>query len=94
MNKIYEDANDQHVVGTYVYVKNNKVYIDSKCTESISAEDLKNLFYKGLILVDDTKEYKPLSMVTSGNSIGLTYLTTDGSTTNAKIITVYSKEHV
>ena len=93
MNKIYEDANDQHVVGTYVYVKNGKAYSDETCKVGITAETLKDLFYKGVVIVDTKKEYKPVAMTENSGTITLTYVTADTTPTTAKLATVQSVEN-
>lgn len=91
MERIYEDANDQHVVGTFVYVKTGKAYSDDECKVGIVAEALKDIFYKGAVIVDTKKEYKPVSMTETSGTVTLTYVTTDSSTaTTAKLATVQS----
>lgn len=91
MERIYEDANDQHVVGTFVYVKTGKAYSDAECKVGIVAEALKDIFYKGAVIVDTKKEYKPVSMTETSGTVTLTYVTTDSSTaTTAKLATVQS----
>lgn len=91
MERIYEDANDQHIVGTFVYVKTGKAYSDEECKVGVAADDLKNLFYKGVVIVDTKKEYKPVAMTETSGTVTLTYVTTDSSTaTTAKLATVQS----
>lgn len=97
MDKIYEDYKDQHVVAVYVYKKvgDTYAYADSAKTVKIEAATLKDLFQKGIIIVDGTIEYKPVSFGIA-NSIGtLTYVKTDGTTaTTAVLGTLVSKEYV
>lgn len=93
MKKIFEDAKDQHVAGTFVYVKSGKAYSDSECKKGIDAETLKDLFYKGVLIVDNKKEYKALFMAEESGTVSLTYLTADSSTpTTAKLVTLQSVE--
>ena len=93
MEKIFEDAKDQHVAGTFVYVKSGKAYSDSECKKGIDAETLKDLFYKGAVIVDTKKEYKPVTMSDESGTVTLTYVTADSSTvTTAKLATVQSVE--
>lgn len=55
MDKIYEDANDQHVRANVVYRNhaNKNVYVDKEYTISIDADTLINLFLKGTVLICD-----------------------------------------
>lgn len=91
MERIYEDANDQHIVGTFVYVKTGKAYSDIDYKKGIQAEALKDLYYKGAVIVDTKKEYKPVAMNEDSGTVTLTYVTTDSTTaTTAKLATVQS----
>ena len=91
MERIYEDANDQHIVGTFVYVKTGKASSDAECKKGITAEALKDLYYKGAVIIDTKKEYKPVSMDNISGTVTLTYVTTDsGTATTAKLATVQS----
>lgn len=90
MNVIFEDAKDQHVAGTYVYVKTGKAYCDADCKIGMTAEVLKDLFYKGAVIVDTKKEYKPVIMSEASGTVTLTYVTADSTPTTAKLATVQS----
>ena len=90
MDRIYEDANDQHIVGTFVYVKTGKAYSDAECKKGITAEALKDLYYKGAVIVDTKKEYKPVIMSEASGTVTLTYVTADSTPTTAKLATVQS----
>jgi hypothetical protein len=90
MERIYEDANDQHIVGTFVYVKTGKAYSDTDCKVGVPAEMLKDLFYKGAVIVDNKKEYKPVAMNEASGTVTLTYVTADTTPTTAKLATVQS----
>ena len=89
MERIYEDANDQHIVGTFIYVKTGKAYSDTDCKVGVTAEMLKDLYYKGVVIVDNKKEYKPVAMNEASGTVTLTYVTADTPTT-AKLATVQS----
>ena len=55
MDKIYEDANDQHVRANIVYRNDAdaKVYVDKEYTIGIDADTLMNLFLKNNVLICD-----------------------------------------
>lgn len=94
MNKIYEKYDDCHVIGTRVYVKanDNYAYADSTLKEKIDAETLKDLFVKGLIIVDGGNLYKAVSCKTASNVTTITYVKTNATTvTTADLATLRSK---
>lgn len=97
MDRIYEHADDLHVRATYIYAKASDAYAyaDSGKTVKIPASDLKNLFHKGVIIVDGTVEYAPVSCEVSSTDVGtITYVKTDATTaTTAKLATLKSKEY-
>ena len=94
MNKIYENANDKCVAAVLVYTKSADpfAYSDPKCTTKISAEDLRDYFVKGMLIVDASGvEYKPVSCKVASQVATVTYVTADSSTpTTAKLATVKS----
>lgn len=66
--KIYERYEDVHVACTIVYAnESGKVYFDEEFTETIDAEALKNLFFKGVVVEQDGTFYKPATF--SANAI-------------------------
>jgi hypothetical protein len=96
MNRVYENYTDLHVRATYVYVKTNDVYAyaDSGKTVKIDSDTLKDLFEKGLIIVDGAIEYKPVSFSVVDSVATLTYVKTDGTTpTTAVLATLKSEEY-
>lgn len=97
MNHIFEKANDVHVRSTLVYVKSadEYAYADAAKTVKISAVDLKDIFEKGMIIVDGTKEYSPVSFSLDATVGTVTYVKTNGTTqTTADLATLVSVEHV
>lgn len=54
MDHIYADANEKWVKNTMVYVMDDDphCYIDEDCTVMVTAEQLDNLFHKGLMVVN------------------------------------------
>lgn len=93
MNKIYESYDDVHTRATLIYKKDadDHAYADSAKTIQIDAATLKNLFEKGVIIIDGTVEYKPISFSVAANVGTITYVKTDGTTpTTAVLETVIS----
>ena len=63
MNKIYEQAKDLHVVGTYAYSDGGEfIRSDAECTQYFEKGELKEAFNKGeVILVLEDKILKAIS---------------------------------
>lgn len=96
MSKVYERYEDLHVRKTYIYVKADDVYAyeDSDKKVKISADDLRNLFLKGVVIVDGTIEYAPISFDISEGVGTITYVKADTTTaTVAVLATLKSKEY-
>lgn len=97
MKKIFEDAKDVHVRATMVYVKTGDAYAyaDTGKTVKIDCVTLKDMYYKGMIVVDGAIEYKPVSFKTASGVGTITYVKTDGTTaTTAVLATLASSEYV
>jgi hypothetical protein len=97
MGKIYDDASDVHVRATQVYAKTSDAYAyaDAANTVKISAVELKDMFEKGIVVVDGTIEYKPVSFKLAAGVGTITYVKTDGTTpTTAVLATLASSEYV
>ena len=67
MDKIYNQAKDVNVRGTYVYVKtatpaDTNAYADDEYTRVFSEAELKDIFLKGMVIVDEGVFYKPASL--------------------------------
>lgn len=96
MSKVYERYEDLHVRKTYIYVKADDVYAyeDSDKKVKISADDLRNLFLKGAVILDGTTEYLPTSYVISSEVGTMTYVKADTTTAaTAVLTTLKSKEY-
>ena len=66
MNKIFENANEQHVRSVKLYFNNSDsiLYLDSEKKTAIEKEDLQRLFIIGVIsIVDNNEEYRPLQLI-------------------------------
>ena len=96
MSKVYEKYEDLHVRKTYIYAKANDVYAyaDASKKVKISADDLRNLFLKGAVIVDGTTEYLPTSYVISSKVGTMTYVKADTTTASTAVLTTLkSKEY-
>lgn len=94
MEKIYINSDDQNVAVRKVYVKASDTfaYADAEFKTKISAEDLRDAFIKGMIIVAADVEYLPVSCKVASNIATITYVTTDSSsTTTAKLATIKSE---
>lgn len=96
MDRIYEQAKDQHVVAVKVYVKANDAYAYSNSgkTTKITAAVLQDMFNKGMIIIDGGNTYIPVKLnVTSGVAV-VTYVKADATTaTTAVLATLASEEY-
>ena len=68
MKKVFQDAKDKYVAATIVFYNStdSKFYEDEAFTTEVSADDLKDLFYKNLIAVKDGVSYTAKSMSAAG----------------------------
>lgn len=94
MNKVYEDAKDLHVRNTYGYVKagDSYIYEDAAGTKKIKAPALKNLFVKGLLIVDGAGIFKPTSFDLTNGVATVTYVKPDAVTATEAVLTVLHSE--
>ena len=70
MDKIYEHANDLHVVATKIYATSDSAhaYKNTECTEMFTASELKDAFIKGALIYQDGFVYNPthIDLTTDG----------------------------
>ena len=65
MNKIFENANEQHIRSVKLYFNDSDsiLYLDSEKKTAIEKEDLQRLFIIGVIsIVDNNEEYRPIRL--------------------------------
>jgi hypothetical protein len=96
MSKVYERYEDLHVRKTYVYAKANDpyAYADPDKTVKIASDDLRDLFLKGVVIVDGTTEYSPTSYAESSKVGTITYVKADTTTASTAVLTTLkSKEY-
>ncbi len=95
--KIYDDYVDKNVRRTYVYASglDALAYSDSEYTNVLTAPELKNIFHKGAVVVDDGVEYLPVSFAMNDIVGILTYVKTDAIVgTTAELATLMTLESV
>lgn len=83
MDKIYEDANEQHVRAVKVYKKTaqTKAYVDSGYTTQFKTSELENAFIKGaLIVLEDGTLAKPIGFSVSSDVGTISYIVPNGTT--------------
>lgn len=67
MNKIFNDAKDKNVATVIVYLnESNALFYDKSFTNSVSNEEAKDLFFKGVVAVKDGVYRKPVSCTEEG----------------------------
>ena len=98
MDRIYHHDDTMYVAATKIYVKSGDAYAyaDSAKAEKIKAEVLQDLFHEGLIIVDGTTEYTPVSFDLTEGVASLTYIkatNASGSTLTATPTVIYSEEY-
>ena len=83
MDKIFEDANEQHVRAIYIYKKANqtKAYVDAAFTTQFKTSELKNAFLKGAVIKLDSGDIvKPIKYTESSNVGSVAYIVPNGTT--------------
>ena len=95
MDKIFERADDVHVAARVVYASSahQYAYADANFTTKINAATLADMFMKGMIIVDGTEQYKPVSIIVTSGVATVTYVKADETTaTTAVLATLVSEE--
>ena len=92
MNRIFDDAKDVHVRATYTYNKGSdtKLYVDPDCETQIMTSELTDLFNKGMIVVIDDVQYKPVSFTVDAGVASVTIVKADSGTATTAVLTVLS----
>ena len=94
MDRIYHHDDTMYEAATKVYAKTDGyAYLESDFKTKISADVMKDLFVRGMLIVDSTGVmYKPISLKVASGVATVTYATTDTtSATTAKLATVKSE---
>lgn len=93
-----ERAEDQHIRGELVYIKqvaDDHLYSDPECTIKLNAAQLKHLFAMNrAVIVSGTNKIRPISLTTYENRsyVSLSYVVA-GVDDEATVVTVYSSEY-
>lgn len=67
MKKVFQDAKDKYVAANVVYANSsNELFYDEEFTDAVSADDLKDLFYKNVVAVKNGTSYTAKSMTSAG----------------------------
>lgn len=74
MDRIYNDAKDKNVSAVMIYGKNNKAYVDEKCTVQMSTSELAEVFKKRGVISIDGKLYTPLSYSVASDVGSIVYV--------------------
>lgn len=67
MPKLFQDAVDKNVVATFAYMDSEAeyAYSDEACTVKMTAENLKEAFLKGMLIIslDPAYVYRPVTLI-------------------------------
>lgn len=69
INRVYPNAEEKLVKNTIVYYVYGTLYYDEAREHRVDATDLKNLFFKGLIVCDEGINYIPISLESNDGSV-------------------------
>lgn len=83
MAKIYDDANEQHVSCTVIYVNDGKAYNDPSFEDQIQTSDLREAFKKNLVVDVSGVLYETLAYSETEGVGTITYATVDDSSVTA-----------
>ena len=92
MDRIFHHDDTMYEAGTKVYVKSDGyAYLEESFKTKVPADVLKDLFVRGLIIVDGGVMYKPISFKVASKVGIVTYAKTNSTTsTQADLATAKS----
>lgn len=91
MDRIFHHDDTMYEAATKIYVKSGSAYFDAKGTEAVTADQMQDIFARGMIIVDTNVQYLPVSLSVASNKATVTYVKTNGTTaTQADLATVKS----
>lgn len=98
MDRIFHHDDTMYEAATKVYAKSGDsyVYADKKCTVKIPADQLEDIFIRGMVLEDTAEMYKPVSGKLSSGVMSITYIKSvagSNSTVVATPTVLYSSEY-
>lgn len=96
MDKIFQQAKDKNIANTVLYVKTSDAYayLDNTYETKVDAGTMKDMFLKGVVIVNGTHTYMPTDFDLTSGVGTLTYVTANTTTaTTAVLATIKSKEY-
>lgn len=91
MDRIFHHDDTIFEAATKIYVKSGNGYVDSDCKVAVTADQMQDIFNRGMIIVDGSVQYLPVSLSVASNKATVTYVKTNSSTaTTADLATVKS----
>lgn len=93
MDRIFHHDDTMYEAATKIYVKSGAGYIDEACKTAVTAAQMADIFYRGMVIVDTKIEYLPTSLTneTDGKvTIGYIKAVTASGATTATPATVKS----
>jgi len=67
IERIYNDAADKNVATAVVYANGGKIYFEEAFENQVDKAELENLFVKGLVVIYEGKNFKPVYSAVQGN---------------------------
>lgn len=64
--RVYNDAEDKNVAAVVIFTNDSKYYYDADFEDEIPAEDMLNLFFKGVMLKSGTTYTAAVSCTEAG----------------------------
>lgn len=64
--RIFQDACDKNVAAVVIFTNDSKYYYDAEFTQEIPADDMLNLFFKGVVLKTGTTYKAAVSCTEAG----------------------------
>ena len=85
MEKLYNNAVDEHVSATYIYGKSGdtKAYADSKCTVQMKTSELQEAVLKRAVIKIGTAIYIPVSFTITSNVGSVGYIKPNATTSTS-----------
>lgn len=91
MDRIFHHDDTMYEAATKIYVKSGNGYVDSDYKVAVTADQMQDIFNRGMIIVDGSIQYLPVSLSVASNKATVTYVKTNSSTaTTADLATVKS----
>ena len=66
ITKVYQDAADKNIAATVLYANEGNLYFEATFENQVGKAELENLFVKGLVVVHEGKNFKPIYVADQG----------------------------